>query len=75
MEDEASARKVLGNKLGESEGVTLEVTGMLQANNGERYFQVKSKATGKVMTMNREDIISKDPIALVVFYESKIQIK
>ena len=58
--------------MGEAQGLTLEVLGMFQDRNNLFCFKVKEKG-GRENVVSREDLLKRDPVALCVFYESKIE--
>ena len=56
----------------EDEQVTLEVTGMFIGENGSFAFTVYEKKLNRRTIMRRREIIKKDPVALIRFYEKKV---
>ena len=49
----------------------LQVMGMYQDSNGDYCYKVKEN--NKLDVLTREELIAKDPVALLLFYESRIK--
>ena len=64
------APRIVSSKLCESEGVNMEVLGMLQKNKDVLF---KTRENNKTVIMNRDEIMSKSPASLVVFYEKHMK--
>lgn len=61
-----------GSKLGEGEGAKMKILGMMKSKEGNYYFKVKQ--SNKIQILNRDEVVAKDPVALIVFYETNLRV-
>lgn len=72
MDEEVAEPRNSSNKLGDADNNSIKVLGMLKNREKETFFRIKEN--GKTTCLSRDELVEKDPISLIVFYEKNLRV-